>query len=76
VPRGTYTGHSRRNATVDRCCVHFAELMAAKQGPNVLFCIPNRTKRILLVLVDMVSKRALPSQQAGGLSPQSEALAG
>jgi hypothetical protein len=25
--------------------------MAAKQGPNALFCVPNRTKRILLVSV-------------------------
>jgi hypothetical protein len=27
--------------------------MAAKQGPNVLFCMSNRTKRILLVSVMM-----------------------
>jgi hypothetical protein len=25
-------------------------LLAAKQGPNVLFCMPNRTKCVLLVL--------------------------
>jgi hypothetical protein len=27
------------------------QLMVAKQGPSILFCVPNRTKCILLVSV-------------------------
>jgi succinyl-CoA synthetase alpha subunit len=42
---GAKSGGALESAQVRIAC------MAAKQGPNVLFCIPNRTKCILLVSV-------------------------
>jgi hypothetical protein len=39
--------------------------MAAKQGPNVLFCMPNRTKCILLVSVHEHEKSGIPITDRG-----------
>jgi hypothetical protein len=46
---------AHRTTIVSRCHAVITELMillmAAKKGPNILFCTPNRTKRVLLVSV-------------------------